>query len=108
MVIFCKWGDLFMEKMCIVCIIGVGVVGIVVIKYFFEEGLVLICFEKDLDLGGIWNYYDVFKNGDFSLYKFCCINMSKVMMCYSDFLILKEFLNFMYYWFFKKYLDLYI
>lgn len=102
MAIFCKRGDSFMEKTRTVCIIGAGVAGIAAIKHSLEEGLAPICFEKDSDLGGIWNYHDVPKNGDPSLYKSCCINTSKAMTCYSDFPIPKEFPNFMHHRFFKK------
>lgn len=66
-----------------------------------EEGLELICFEKDGDVGGFWNYYDELRDGYLSVYNFCCINNSKEMVCYSDFFIFKEFLNFMGYRYFK-------
>lgn len=96
-----------MEKTRTVCIIGAGVAGLAAIKHSLEEGLAPICFEKDSDLGGLWNYHDAPKNGDPSLYKSCCINTSKAMTCYSDFPIPKEFPNFMHHRFFKKYLNLY-
>lgn len=105
--IFRKRGDQFMEKTRTVCIIGAGVAGLAAIKHSLEEGLAPICFEKDSDLGGLWNYHDAPKNGDPSLYKSCCINTSKAMTCYSDFPIPKEFPNFMHHRFFKKYLNLY-
>lgn len=94
--------------MKMVCVVGVGVFGLVVMKYCLEEGLELICFEKDDDVGGFWNYYDVFKDGYLSLYNLCSINISKEMMCYSDFLIFKEFFNFMVYKYFKSYLKFYV
>lgn len=40
----------------IVVIIGVGVVGLVVIKFCFEVGFELIVFEFDFWLGGFWRY----------------------------------------------------
>ena len=90
-----------------VCVIGAGVAGLAAIKHSLDEGLSPICYEKDSDLGGIWNYHDTSRNGDPSLYKSCCINTSKAMTCYSDLPIPKEYPNFMHNKFFKKYLDMY-
>ena len=94
-----------MPKKC--CIIGAGVAGLTSIKHCLEVGIEPTCFEKDDDIGGLWNYHDEAKDGFPSLYKSCRINTSKEMTCFSDFPIPKEFPNFMHHTDFKRYLDMY-
>ena len=81
--------------------------GLAGIKHCLDEGLEPVCFEKDTDIGGLWNYHDTVKEGDPGLYNSCSINTSKEMTCYSDFPIPKEFPNFMAHRHFKRYLQLY-
>ncbi|OWF42938.1 Dimethylaniline monooxygenase [N-oxide-forming] 2 [Mizuhopecten yessoensis] len=90
-----------------VLVIGAGVSGLAAVKHCLDEGIEPICFEKDTDIGGLWNYHNWSKDGDPSLYNSCSINTSKEMTCYSDFPIPKEFPNFMGHKHFKKYLQLY-
>ncbi|XP_062595036.1 flavin-containing monooxygenase 5-like [Saccostrea cucullata] len=90
-----------------VCVVGAGVSGLAAVKNSLDEGLEPICFEKDDDVGGLWNYHDVPKDGDPSLYNSCSINTSKEMTCYTDFPIPKEYPNFMAHKHFKSYLKLY-
>lgn len=90
-----------------VCVVGAGVSGLAGIKHSLDEGMEPVCFEKDTDIGGLWNYHDKAKDGDPSLYNSCQINTSKEMTCYSDFPIPKEFPNFMAHRHFKRYLQLY-
>ncbi|XP_069133491.1 dimethylaniline monooxygenase [N-oxide-forming] 2-like [Argopecten irradians] len=90
-----------------VLVVGAGVSGLAAVKHCLDEGMEPICFEKDTDVGGLWNYHDWSKEGDPSLYNSCSINTSKEMTCYSDFPIPKEFPNFMGHRHFKKYLELY-
>ncbi|XP_061177253.1 dimethylaniline monooxygenase [N-oxide-forming] 2-like [Saccostrea echinata] len=90
-----------------VCILGAGVSGLTSIKSCLEEGLLPVCFEKDANIGGLWNYKDIPKDGEPSLYKSCSANTSKEIMCFSDFPVPKEFPNFMNHVYLKKYLDLY-
>ena len=94
-----------MPKKC--CIIGAGVAGLTSIKHCLEVDIEPTCFEKDEDIGGLWNYHDEAKDGFPSLYKSCRINTSKEMTCFSDFPIPKEFPNFMHHTDFKRYLDMY-
>jgi dimethylaniline monooxygenase (N-oxide forming) len=89
------------------CVIGAGVAGLTALKHCLEEGFDTVCFEKDTDVGGLWNYHDKNKDGLTSLYNSCSINTSKEMTCFSDFPIPKEFPNFMDHKHFKKYLKLY-
>ncbi|XP_069119138.1 dimethylaniline monooxygenase [N-oxide-forming] 2-like [Argopecten irradians] len=90
-----------------VLVVGAGVAGLAAVKQCLDEGMEPICFEKDTDIGGLWNYHAWSKDGDPSLYNSCCINTSKEMTCYSDFPIPKDFPNFMAHRHFKKYLKLY-
>ncbi|KAK3093667.1 hypothetical protein FSP39_018667, partial [Pinctada imbricata] len=90
-----------------VCILGAGVAGLAGVKHCLDDGMDPVCYEKDTDIGGLWNYHNVAKDGDPGLYNSCSINTSKEMTCYSDFPIPKEFPNFMAHKHFKKYLDLY-
>lgn len=48
----------------IVVIIGVGVLGLVVIKSCLEVGFDLIVFESDLWFGGVWRYMDLDEEKD--------------------------------------------
>lgn len=90
-----------------VCIIGAGVSGLAAVKNSLDEGLHPVCFEKDDEVGGLWNYHPHPKDGDPSIYNSCSINTSKEMTCYSDFPIPKDFPNFMAHKHFKTYLQLY-
>lgn len=90
-----------------VCVVGAGVAGLTSVKNSLDYDFEPICFEKDEDLGGLWNYHDEPVDGRPSLYNSCSINTSKELSCYSDFPIPKEFPNFMGHKHFKKYLHLY-
>lgn len=90
-----------------VCVVGAGVAGLTATKHALEEGFDVVCFEKDSDVGGLWNYHDNVQDGSPSLYNSCSINTSKEMTCFSDFPIPKEFPNFMDHKHFKKYLSMY-
>lgn len=46
------------RKVQSVCIIGGGASGLPCIKACVERGLKPTCFERDVDLGGIWHYTD--------------------------------------------------
>ena len=37
------------------CLIGAGACGLAVVKNFAERGIPFDCFEKESDVGGIWN-----------------------------------------------------
>lgn len=79
-----------------VVIIGVGCSGFIVIKCCLDEGMEFVCFEREVDIGGFWNYSDNLKIGKGSVYRNCVINISKEMMVFSDFLLFLEFLVYMY------------
>ena len=68
-----------------VAIIGAGCSGLTAIKSCLDEGLEPVCFEREDDIGGLWNYTDDAIYGKGSVYKSCVINTSKEMMAFSDF-----------------------
>ena len=78
-----------------VAIIGAGCSGLTAIKACLDEGITPVCFEREDDLGGLWNYSDEVKPGKGSVYKSCTINTSKEMMAFSDFPMPKDFPSFM-------------
>ncbi|KAH3851051.1 flavin-containing monooxygenase 5-like [Dreissena polymorpha] len=94
------------QKTC--CVIGAGVAGLAATKHCLEEGIIPVCYEKDIDIGGLWLYHnEKSKDTDPSLYNSCSINTSKEMTCFSDFPIPRDFPNFMHHTHFRRYLDLY-
>lgn len=82
----------------IVVVIGVGLVGLVVIKSCLEVGFELIVFEIDFWLGGVWKYIDLIeeKCRRSCVVYFIVINISKYVSCYSDFFMFKEWFNFFF------------
>ncbi|XP_077870034.1 flavin-containing monooxygenase 5-like, partial [Saccoglossus kowalevskii] len=74
-----------------VAIIGAGVAGLLSIKSCLEEGLVPVCLERHDDLGGIWYYGDELRKGQVAAtYDSVVTNISKEMLCFSDFPFPKE------------------
>nr|XP_006814496.1 PREDICTED: dimethylaniline monooxygenase [N-oxide-forming] 5-like [Saccoglossus kowalevskii] len=74
-----------------VAIIGAGVAGLLSIKCCLEEGLVPVCLERHDDLGGIWYYGDELRKGQVAAtYDSVVTNISKEMLCFSDFPFPKE------------------
>ena len=78
-----------------IAIIGSGASGLTAIKCCLEEALTPVCFERDDDVGGLWNYSAEPKEDKGGIYKSCVINTSKEMMCFSDFPIDEDFPPFM-------------
>ena len=78
-----------------IAIIGAGCSGLTAIKSCIEEGLIPVCFEREDDIGGLWNYSDENKPDKGSVYYSCCINTSKEMMAFSDFPVPSHFPPFM-------------
>ncbi|KAL5009056.1 hypothetical protein ScPMuIL_014637 [Solemya velum] len=91
-----------------VCVIGAGVAGITAVKHCLDENLQPTCYEKDNDIGGLWNYKDVSEEGRSSLYKSCVLNTSKATTSFSDFPFPKGYPNFMHHSLYRTYLNAYI
>lgn len=90
-----------------VAIIGAGCSGLTAIKCCLDEGVEPVCFEREDDIGGLWNYTDTAKLGKGSVYKSCVINTSKEMMAFSDFPPPREFPTFLPHEYVLKYFRLY-
>lgn len=90
-----------------VAIIGAGCSGLAAIKCCLDEGIEPVCFERENDIGGLWNYCDNPKIGKGSVYRSCVINTSKEMMAFSDFPPPAEFPTFMPHKYVLKYFRLY-
>ena len=90
-----------------VAIIGAGCSGLAAIKCCLDEGIEPVCFERENDVGGLWNYFDNPKIGKGSVYRSCVIDTSKEMMAFSDFPPPAEFPTLMPHIYVLKYFRLY-
>ncbi|XP_029284917.1 dimethylaniline monooxygenase [N-oxide-forming] 5-like [Cottoperca gobio] len=79
-----------------VAVIGAGPAGLTSIKACLEEGMVPTCFESSDDMGGLWKFKEVSEPNRASIYRSLTINISKEMMCYSDFPIPADYPNYMH------------
>ena len=73
------------------CLIGAGACGIAAVKNFAERGIPFDCFEKESDIGGIWN-----PDCPSHVYETICLNTSVSLTKYVDFNMPKgspQFLN---------------
>lgn len=78
-----------------VAIIGAGISGLGAIKACVEEGLEPTCFERSKDIGGLWRFTDEVEDGRASIYKSLVTNLSKEIMCLSDFPMPDDFPNYL-------------
>ncbi|XP_037530771.1 flavin-containing monooxygenase 5-like [Nematolebias whitei] len=78
-----------------VAVIGAGPSGLTSIKACLDEGLEPTCFESSDDMGGLWKFKEVSEPSRASIYRSLTINISKEMMCYSDFPIPADYPNYM-------------
>ncbi|XP_066453377.1 flavin-containing monooxygenase 3-like isoform X1 [Eleutherodactylus coqui] len=78
-----------------VAVIGSGISGLGAIKACLEEGLEPTCFERSSDIGGLWRFTDEVEEGRASIYKSLVTNVSKEIMCLSDFPMPDHFPNFL-------------
>lgn len=79
-----------------IAIIGAGCSGLTAIKSCLDAGMMPICFERDDDIGGLWNYSESPNENKGSVYDSCVINTTKEMMAFSDFPVPKDFPPFMH------------
>ncbi|XP_030626994.1 dimethylaniline monooxygenase [N-oxide-forming] 5-like [Chanos chanos] len=79
-----------------VAVIGAGPAGLVSIKSCLEDGLQPTCFESSDDIGGLWKFKEVSDPSRASIYRSLTINISKEMLCYSDFPIPADYPNYMH------------
>ncbi|XP_061634381.1 flavin-containing monooxygenase 5-like [Phyllopteryx taeniolatus] len=79
-----------------VAVIGAGPSGLSAIKACLVEDLQPTCFESSDDLGGLWKFKEVSEPNRASIYRSLTINISKEMICYSDFPIPADYPNYMH------------
>ncbi|XP_075177117.1 dimethylaniline monooxygenase [N-oxide-forming] 2-like [Anomaloglossus baeobatrachus] len=90
-----------------VAIIGAGLSGLGAIKACVEEGLEPTCFEKGEDFGGLWRFKDETEDGRASIYNSLVTNVSKEIMCFSDFPMPDDFPNYLPHCKYLEYIKLY-
>lgn len=72
------------------CIIGAGACGLAVVKNFKQRGIPFDCFEREADIGGIWN-----PESPHVVYETTHLNTSKRLTRYLDFPIPAEYPQFL-------------
>uniref|UniRef100_A0A3Q2NMV5 Flavin-containing monooxygenase n=1 Tax=Fundulus heteroclitus TaxID=8078 RepID=A0A3Q2NMV5_FUNHE len=95
-----------------VAVIGAGPSGLTSIKACLDEGMQPTCFESSDDMGGLWKFKEVSEPNRASIYRSLIfltltINISKEMMCYSDFPIPADYPNYMHHSKILKYFRMY-
>ncbi|XP_056271495.1 flavin-containing monooxygenase 5-like isoform X1 [Pseudoliparis swirei] len=79
-----------------VAVIGSGPSGLTSVKACLDEGMLPTCFESSDDIGGLWRFKEVSEPNRANIYRSLTINISKEMMCYSDFPIPADYPNYMH------------
>lgn len=64
------------------CIVGAGASGLAVVKTFAERGIPFDCFEREADIGGVWN-----ADHPHAVYERTFLNSSRKLSRYTDFKI---------------------
>uniref|UniRef100_A0A8C6TAZ4 Flavin-containing monooxygenase n=1 Tax=Neogobius melanostomus TaxID=47308 RepID=A0A8C6TAZ4_9GOBI len=90
-----------------VALIGAGPSGLTSVKACLDEGLEPTCFESSDDIGGLWKFREVSEPNRASIYRSLTINISKEMMCYSDFPIPADYPNYMHHSKIQNYFRMY-
>ena len=88
-----------------VAVIGAGAAGLAAMKCALDEGLQPTAFEREAGIGGIWRYTDDPTKSCIS--QSTVTNISKHLLCFSDFPIPKEFPNFLPQELFQEYFEMY-
>ncbi|XP_069890154.1 flavin-containing monooxygenase 5-like [Dipodomys merriami] len=90
-----------------IAVIGAGVSGLGAIKSCLEEGLEPVCFEKNNDIGGVWNYEETPKSRIPGIYKSLTCNTSKEMTAFSDYPMPDHYPNYLHHSKMMEYLRMY-
>lgn len=72
------------------CLIGAGACGLAVVKNFKERGIPFDCFEREADVGGIWN-----PDCPSHVYETICLNTSKSLSKYVGYPIPADYPQFL-------------
>ena len=94
-----------MKTVKTVAIIGAGASGLAAVKCCLDEGLEPVCYEMSPYIGGLWHYTDKVGERQACVIRSTVANVSKEMMCFSDFPPAKEFPIYMYHSEVLKYLE---
>ena len=73
-----------------VAVIGAGASGLAAVKCCLDEGLEPVCYEMSSYIGGLWHYTETVGERQACVIKSTVANISKEMMCFSDFPPAKE------------------
>ena len=68
-----------------VAVIGAGASGLAAIKCCLDEGLEPTCYEISDYIGGLWHFTETVKDRQACVIQSTVANVSKEMMCFSDF-----------------------
>ncbi|XP_068176166.1 flavin-containing monooxygenase 5-like isoform X2 [Antennarius striatus] len=90
-----------------VAVVGGGGSGLTCIKACIDEGLQPVCFESSDDIGGLWKFKESPESGQASIYRSLVVNISKEMMCFSDFPMPADYPNYVLHSQLLQYLRLY-
>jgi len=78
-----------------VAVIGAGACGLPAIKCCLDEGLDVVCFERENDIGGLWNYKAKPRSDQSTVLRSTVTNACKEVMSFSDFPMPTEFRMFL-------------
>ncbi len=94
-----------------VAIIGAGTAGLIAIKCCLDEGLEPVCYEKTKDIGGLWNFREVWTESEAfqtsTVFRSTVTNTSKEITAFSDFPVPKEFPNYLHNSYYNAYLNMF-
>ncbi|KAM4860753.1 flavin-containing monooxygenase 5-like [Thomomys bottae] len=90
-----------------IAVIGAGVSGLGAIKSCLEEGLEPVCFEKNKDIGGLWNYEETPQSRIPGIYRSLTSNTSKEMTAFSDYPMPDHYPNYLHHSKLMEYLRMY-
>ena len=74
-----------------VAVIGAGACGLPAIKCCLEEDLEVVCFERENDIGGLWNHKGSSRSDQSTVLRSTVTNACKEVMSFSDFPMPAEF-----------------
>jgi len=74
-----------------VAVIGAGACGLPAIKCCLDEELDVVCFERENDIGGLWNFKDSPRTDQSTVLRSTVTNACKEVMSFSDFPMPAEF-----------------
>ncbi|KAH6565051.1 hypothetical protein BASA50_009942 [Batrachochytrium salamandrivorans] len=92
-----------------VAVLGAGASGLAAVKECLAQGLDVVCFDQEPNIGGLWRY-KLLRDGQdtcSSIYESTIMNSSKDMLAFSDFPVPREWPTFLPHRFVVEYLRMY-